>query len=335
MRTKQKKINIDKFVREDLKWTHNLKHALDAEKSLDIDESGFRRSLWRPFCKKWVYFDRALNERVYLTPGLFPTAHTENIVVFCTIHNQMPFTCIAIDCLPNEAVGGRNGQCFGLYTYSPDGQVRLDNVTDWAEHEFRNHYEDRQITKRDIFNYVYALLHHPRYREYFAANLQKEIPRVPQARDFRMCAEIGGKLVDLHVTYENAKRYELKWIETPGVPLSYRVTGKMVLDKEARSITVNDSLMLAGIPGDAFEYILGTRSALEWLVDQYRLEKDDDDRITSDPNDPENEEYVVQLIERVTTVSLETLSLIRALPPDVDFTAPGRKRKLSMSLANL
>ncbi len=334
LRTKQKKINIDKFVRDDLKWTHNLKKALDAEKSLDVDKGGFRRSLWRPFCKKWVYFDRALNERVYLTPSLFPTADTENVVICCTIHNQMPFTCMATDRLPNEAVGGRNGQCFGLYTYSPHGDVRSDNITDWAEHEFRTHYEDRQIAKRDIFSYVYALLHHPQYRGYFAANLQKDIPRLPLARDFWKCAEIGGKLIDLHVGYEKAERYELKWVETPGVSLSYRVTGKMALDKEARAITVNDSLMLAGIPEDAFEYVLGTRSALEWLVDQYRLEKDDDNNVTSNPNDPDDEQYIVQLIERVTTVSLETLALIRALPPKLDFNAPGRKRKLSMSLAN-
>ena len=106
----------------------------------------------------------------------------------------------------------------------------------------------------------------------------------------------------------------------------------MALDKEARAITVNDSLMLAGIPEEAFEYVLGTRSALEWLVDQYRLENDDN--VTSNPNDPDDEQYIVQLIERVTTVSLETLALIRALPPKLDFTAPGRKRKLSMSLAN-
>ena len=332
-RTKQKKVNIDKFVRSDMKWTHNLKNALSSEKALDMEDSGFRRSLWRPFCKKWVYFDRALNERVYLTPSLFPTSDSENVVICCTIHNQMPFTCIATNCLPNEAVGGRNGQCFGLYTYSPDGTMRADNITDWARQEFRSHYNDQNITKPDIFNYVYALLHHSEFRDHFAANLQKDIPRLPMARDFWQCSEIGGKLLSLHVGYEAVTRHELEWIETPNFPLSYRVNGKMLLDKEAGTIRVNESLTLAGIPKVAFEYVLGTRSALEWVMDQYRVESDDDGTINSDPNDTNDEQYIVQLIERVTTVSLETVALIRSLPPMVELEPPTPTRKLSISLA--
>jgi predicted helicase len=119
----QKKIDIDKFVTDGLKWTRNLKKALKAGHSATISPANFRRSLYRPFCKKWLFFDRMLNEVVYLTPSLFPTAGAEalNMVICCTSHNQMPFSCLVTNCLPNEAVGGRNGQCFGLYHFSPDG----------------------------------------------------------------------------------------------------------------------------------------------------------------------------------------------------------------------
>jgi predicted helicase len=229
------------------------------------------------------------------------------------------------------AVG--TAQCFGLYTYSDeDGNQRAENITDWALAEFRDHYGDRAISKRDVFNYVYAILHHPLYRERFAENLQKEIPRLPLPKDFQCCAGIGSRLVDVHVGYESAKPFELQWLENPTEPLSYRVTGRMRVNKDAGTIQVNGSLTLAGIPQDAFNYVLGTRSGLEWVVDQYRCEIDDDGTVTSDPNDPHNERYIVELIGRVTTVSLETLALVRQLPADLDFVAPneGRKRTLKM-----
>jgi len=330
----QKSIDIDKFVRSDLKWTHNLKQALAMERSATTAPSSYRRSLYRPFCKKWLFFDRMLNERVYLTPGVFPNekAEAENMAICCTIHTQMPFTCMVTNVLPNEAIGGRNGQCFGLYTYSSDGSERSDNITDWAISEFQDHYGDPTISKLDVFHYVYAILHHPIYRERFAQNLQKEIPRVPAAKEFRLCARIGERLVDLHLNFEQAKRFELDWIENPDQPLSCRVTGRMRLNKEAATIEVNSSLTLAGIPEAAFDYVLGTRSALEWIVDQYRYEEDEDGNVTSDPNDPDQEQYVVQLTERVTTVSLETLELIRELPSELDFSAlqTGRKRVWSL-----
>jgi predicted helicase len=176
------------------------------------------------------------------------------------------------------------------------------------------------------------MLHHPLYRERFAENLQKEIPRLALAKDFRLCASIGGRLINVHVGYETAMRFDLEWIEHPAEPLSCLVTGRMRLNEDAGTIEVNNSLTVAGIPAEAFNYVLGTRSALEWLVDQYRFEKDDDGNVTSDPNDPANEHFIVELIERVTTVSIDTLALVRELPPDLDFTAPneGRKRALTI-----
>jgi predicted helicase len=320
---KQKKvINVDAFVHSDLlKWTHNLKHALKAGQYANAELSSFRRSLYRPFCRKWLFFDRLLNERVYLTPALFPDvkAEAENVVICCTSHTQMPFTCMVTNCLPNEAVGGRNGQCFGFYTYSEDGKKRSENITDWALQQFREHYKDTRISKWDIFHYVYALLHYPVYREHFAENLQREIPRIPLAKDFGVCADIGKKLIDLHLTYEEAEPYELEWIENPSEPLSYKVNDQMRLDKERGVIEVNSSLRVAGIPTAVFNYVLGTRSALEWIVDQYRCEKDVEAGIISDPNDATDEQFIVRLIERVTRVSINTLQLIKGLPPKLDF----------------
>jgi predicted helicase len=179
---------------------------------------------------------------------------------------------------------------------------------------------------------VYAILHHPLYREHFAQSLQKDIPRVPMAPDFWQCSLIGEKLLQVHLGYENVKRFDLQWLENRKEPLSYRVTGRMRLNKEAGAIEVNNSLTLAGIPLQAFDYVLGTRSALEWIVDQYRLEVDEEGTTISDPNDPRDEQYIVQLIERVTTVSLETLDLIRQMPRRIEFSAPNAGRKIGLSL---
>jgi predicted helicase len=117
---------------------------------------------------------------------MFPNAKSEaeNVVICRTIHTQTPFTCMVTNCLPNEVVGGRNGRCFGFYTYSEDGHTRSENITDWALWEFREHYHDPRISKWDIFHYVYAMLDHPLYREHFARNLQQEILSVPLAKDF-------------------------------------------------------------------------------------------------------------------------------------------------------
>jgi predicted helicase len=319
---KNKAPEVDEFVRPDLlKWTHNLKQALKRDHYATVKPSNFRRSLYRPFCKKWMFYDRLLNERVYLTGGLFPSeeAERENIVICCTSHTQMPFTCIVTDCLPNEAVGGRNGQCFGFFTYSADGKTRSENITDWALAEFRARYNDYRISKFDILHYVYAMLHHPLYRQRFAQNLQREIPRVPLVEDFRRCAEIGERLVQLHLSYEEATPFELEWIENAEVPLSYRVGDRMRLNRDRGTIKVNTSLTLAGIPATAFNYVLGTRSALEWVIDQYRYQEDPETEIVSDPNNPEDEQYIVRLIERVTSVSVETVRVINRLPAELTF----------------
>jgi len=127
--------------------------------------------------------------------------------------------------------------------------------------------------------------------------------------------------VSLHVGFETGERFDLTWIEQDKLPYSTRVVGRMQLNTATGTVSVNPSLTLTGIPQAAFDYVLGTRSALEWVVDQFRLEQDDEGRIISDPNRSEDEEYIVQLIERVTHVSLRTVELISQLPKEVGFSA--------------
>ena len=158
------------------------------------------------------------------------------------------------------------------------------------------------------------MLHHPGYREKFADNLKRDLPRIPFAPDFRAFAAAGEELAALHLDYEKLKPYPLKWIETEGVPLSYRVEDKLRLSKDKTALRVNPSLALAGIPPETFQYRLGNRSALEWVIDQYQVKQDKRSGIRSDPNRADDEEYIVRLMGQVIRVSLETVRIVAALP---------------------
>ena len=205
-------------------------------------------------------------------------------------------------------------QCFPYYTYAEDGSTRQENITDWALRQFRARY-GAEVTKRDIFHYVYALLHHPQYRQRYAENLKRELPRLPllpDAEAFRACAEIGAALAATHLRYEQAAPYPLEHLESE--PFSWRVT-KMRLTPDKSAILYNDALTLKGVPAACFQYRLGNRSALEWVIDQYQVSTDPRSGITTDPNRPDDAEYIARLVRQVITVSLETVRLVGSLPP--------------------
>ncbi|MBI1831741.1 MAG: hypothetical protein HYR84_09860 [Planctomycetes bacterium] len=265
--------------------------------------------------------------------------------------------------------------CFPFYVYDEDGSNRRENITDWALEQFRTHYGaasrerkrpeeagelsassgrsrsrlagERDITKWDIFYYVYGLVHHPGYRTKFADNLKRELPRIPlapandirarsvsdgsaaecaanpsltlralKASGFWAFADAGRELARLHLAYEKLEPWDLKWIETEGMPLSYRVEDKMRLAKDKTSLRVNASLTLADIPPEVFHYRLGNRSALDWVIDQYQVSEDKRSGICSDPNRADDPQYIVRLVGQVVRVSAETVRIVNGLPAE-------------------
>ncbi|MDE0465965.1 MAG: N-6 DNA methylase [Candidatus Poribacteria bacterium] len=314
--------NLDDFVVSDetkIKWSSTLKQKLQSGQTAAFTEAKIRRSVYRPFAKYNLYFDRMMTDRVLVFPSIFPTPQTEeeNRVICVNVTPERPFTCLLVDCIPNLVVTGGFGsptQCFPFYTYDEDGTNRRENITDWALAEFRAHYNDDTITKWDIFHYTYGLLHHPDYRETYQANLKRDLPHIPFAKDFWGFAEAGAQLADLHINYESQPEYDkLKFIQTPDVPLNWRVE-KMKLSKDKTSLIYNDFLTLGNIPTKAFDYRLGTRSALEWVVDQYRVKTDKRSGIVNDPNRADDPQYIVKLIGKVITVSLEMVDIVNELP---------------------
>ena len=174
-------------------------------------------------------------------------------------------------------------------------------------------HRPQEISEWDIFHYIYGLLHHPDYRERYQANLKRELPHLPFTPNFWRFAKAGQRLSEIHVGYEGLPEYRLEFIETPDMPLNWRVE-KMRFSKDKTQIVYNDFLTLGGIPPEALAYRLGNRSALEWIIDQYRVKEDKRSGIVNDPNRDDDPQYIVKLIQKVITVSLETMEIVGGLP---------------------
>lgn len=305
-----------------LKWIRHTKRNLLRETEITFSPELIRPALYRPFTKRVFYAERVLSEDLYQFPAFFPISSTRprNLAICVTdIGSEKPFMALISSLFTDLHVvgGGASAQCFPLYTYAEDGTHRRDNVTDWALAQFRAKYAKfPKLSKKDIFHYVYAVLHHPAYREKYAANLRRELPRIPFAPDFAAFAEAGEKLAVLHADYEDVKPAKLARVFTPGEKLDWRVE-RMKLSKDGLSLAYNAWLTLDGLPPEVAEYRLGNRSALEWVIDQYRVEraKDNPEQILSDPNRPDDEEYIVNLVGRVVAVSGQTVRLVASLPP--------------------
>ena len=394
---------IEDFVVKDahlIKWSSSLYQLFAREKQLLYSDEHLVYSLYRPFTKKWLYYDGSLIHRVFRNLSLFPPALSTSEITSATgIHIQRetalpPFVNRVIDvsgvgntgfsCLISEETvcldAVQKGQCFPLYWYEaidnsknvPEGEldlghasllkpgdfivndsqgkryIRHDAITDDTLRVFRAAYPDNRslhakdvsAAKECIFYYVYGLLHSPEYRERFSANLRKELPRIPFVADFDTYQLAGRRLATLHVEYENVERYVSTdngqdgrivedWSEEadhsdPGrvQKLQFGRTAKSEDNpqgKDRSTIIINDKVSLRNIPEEAYRYKVSGRSAIEWVMDQYRVKTDRASGITNDPNDwvreSGNPRYIIDLLESVVTVSIETMKIVDSLPP--------------------
>ena len=208
-------------------------------------------------------------------------------------------------------------QFFPLYVYRPDG-TREDNVTDWAlaqvQARHAAEHAARPIGKRDLFHHVYAVLHAPDYRARHAADLRRSLPRLPAAPAFWPLADAGAALAALHVGFETAPEHPLALVHTPGAPLDAPVVAMRWADKDKTALRLSAALTLTGIPPEAHAYRLGTRSALDWLVDQLRDKTDTRSGITHRLSTAQTADQVAAHIRRVTHISVETARIVAGLP---------------------
>ncbi|MGC2997231.1 DEAD/DEAH box helicase [Streptomyces sp. G35A] len=335
--------SVERFIDFDQKkisWSSTLIPKVARGQKFEFHSSRVVTSLYRPFCRQYVYFDQSLNDRPGKLPQVFPTPDHANFGFYVTgLGSDKPFSVHAVDLMLDLAYwGSSNGQFFPRYTYrklaveggfdfgdSSDGYERIDNITDSALAGYRKAYPDLAITKDDVFYYTYGLLHSPEYRERFAADLKKSLPRIPKVRDFHGFAEAGRKLADLHINYEQAEPYkgivETVTGDASATPLNelYRVA-KMKIPKikgqaDRSTIVYNTRVKLTNIPEEAYRYQLGARSAIEWIIDRYQVKVDKASEIVNDPNDwSDDPRYIIDLLKRIVTVSLETMKIVDSLP---------------------
>ena len=322
---------LEQGTREDdetaIHWTRALRgHFEKGQRPPEVNrwQTSIRLVAYRPFQGQFGFMNRFWNEDVRLLPSLFPTGERGENLVICVsgVGVNKPFSCLITDYTPDLEFIGKS-QCFPLYWYEEKDVdlfgkktlVRHDGVSDWIQRRAERQY-GTTVTKEEVFYYVYGFLHQPAYREAFAADLKKALPRIPLVEgraDFEAFSRIGRELAALHLNYETLDPYPL---EEVGDFADTRVVKMRFGGKERSQIVVNGSLTLAGIPPEAYEYAVNGRSPLEWAVDRYQVRKDKASGIVNDPNlwAPEAPRHIPDLLRRLVTLALRTRALVRALP---------------------
>ena len=332
-----------------INWTRAFRQDFEHHKQKTVDSKVIRKAAYRPFCKQYLWFDRQTNDVPGLQPQLFPYHGAKNLEI-----------CVSNGCalltrnVPDVHFDG-DPQCFPLYWYEEakpsdvpiaydtlfgddQGSLVLDNndageryirhdaITDTGLKVFQEAYpEIPDLTKEDIFYYVYGILHSKEYRRRFENNLAKELPRIPLAANFIAFRDAGRKLAKLHLDYEKVKPWDVTEIgdsTDPGrtVKMTYPrkvkdpETGKKVPDPTV--LQVAENLTIEGIPPRAYDYVVNGKTAIGWLIDRYQITTDKKSGIVNDPNEYSTKpRYIVDLVEKVIRVSVETVDIMNGLPP--------------------
>ena len=360
-------LTVDDVISHDAKsisWSRSLKNYLKNDREISFNEKQNRVSLYRPFTKTNLYFDKSLNEYVYQLPLIFPVTTLKNKVITITgLGTPKEFSVIMTDVVPDVQLQA-NGQCFPLYLYEKEetqavnsddlftnqsekstaceGYQRHEAITDEALTHFKAAYPNEDFDKEDMFYYIYGLLHSEEYREKYADNLSKQLPRIPcvkSAVDFWAFSKAGRELAELHLNYETVPMYQnvlfkggLKLLGdqiSGGVGEDFYVekmkfgkkvdeeSGKKVDDKT--TVIYNNQFTLCNIPEETYDYIVNGKPALEWVMERQSVKTDKASGIVNDANDwaietMNNPRYPMELFLRVVTVSLETMRIVKALP---------------------
>lgn len=341
-------LKVEDFVinnTESISWTRALRK--DVEKNIEhtYEENSFRMGVYRPFIKQNLYFDKSFIESPGLSPKFFPNNENNNLQICITGNGATKdFTVLLTNCITDLQVQF-NGQIFALHYFEENiskqkdlfktednsqDYIRRDGVSDFILERATTQYNTKDISKEDIFYYVYGFLHSPSYRETFANDLKKMLPRLPlveDVRDFWAFSKAGRKLADLHLNYESVPAYD-------GVTLSSRTSDnlgasdntndyrveKMRFPKKDQKDTIiyNSKITISNIPAEAYEYVVNGKSAIEWIMERYAITTHKDSGITNDPNDWADEvgnpRYILDLLLSIINVSVQTVEIVKGLP---------------------
>ena len=333
VREKHPEYAIDDIVRHhssNLRWDQKLKHRFQRRATTYYSDSYIREVAYRPFVKQHLYADTAFSQRPGLSGEIFPTTCGNRAICVPGVGSTKRFSALMVDTMPDLELISK-GQCFPRYRYVDRSDTprdlydrpkveSIDNISDTAIDAFRVHYNDNTITKDAIFEYVYGILHVSGYRERFANDLAKELPRIPMAPDFSTFAEAGRALAELHLNYETCDQYplEVAFVHSGEPrPEHFRIGERAMRfdDDEKTVLRINEHVSLRGIPDAAHRYQVNGRTPLEWFIDRYRITRDKESGIVNDPNgwfdDPRD---LVAAFRRIVHVSVETTRIVEGLP---------------------
>jgi predicted helicase len=317
-------------------WTRDWINQLQKNIAFKENTKEYRVSLYRPFTKQNHYFDDDLNQERYQLPKIFPDFSYKNLAICVSgVGGSKNFSALMTDCIPDLQVQF-NGQCFPLYYYTKQDKqnpslwdyasqnksdyIRRDGVSDFILERAKKQY-GKNVTKEDIFYYVYGFLHSPDYRATFANDLKKQLPRLPlmeDVRDFWKFSKAGRQLAGMHVNYEEVEPY--KSVKISGDDgKSYRVEKMRFPQKERKdTIIYNSRITISDIPARAYEYVVNGKSAIEWVMERYQITTHSESGITNDPNDwaeeVGNPRYILDLLLSVINVSVKTMEIVSQLP---------------------
>ena len=334
-------LKVEDFVSTDpkkIKWVQNL--YKDAEKGLilNFNPDQMANSFYRPFNKQILYKHRNFVWSPYLQNKLFPNKNVENLVICATgVGASKDFTTLITNVIPNLD-GLEKLQSFPLYFFEENNQtqkglfdegsendyLRRDGVSDFILERALKQYNTKAISKEDIFYYVYVFLHSPEYRETFANDLKKMLPRLPlvdDVKEFWAFSNAGRKLAELHLNYETVPAYAGVTLSSSASDnmIDYQVE-KMRFPKKGQKDTIiyNSKITISNIPEEAFEYVVNGKSAIEWIMERYAVTTHKDSGITNNPNDWADEvgnpKYILDLLLSIINVSVQTVEIVNGLP---------------------
>lgn len=308
--------NNSKELSTKIKWSSSLENYFQRKLIGVFSEKNIGYTNFRPFTKKFHYKEKIFNHR--LTQNHYDTfgneLDKENLLIGINV-NGKTFDCLISNRLLDLHYIG-DCQYFSIYKYDQEGN-RHDNITDWGLSQFTSYYQDTNITKEDIFYYTYAVLHNPEYRKKYELNLKREFPRLPFYDDFFKWVSWGKQLMELHINYETVAPFELQVIDNSNIKdKNYKLKVKLKADKVQGVIAIDEHTHILGIPESAWAYKLGNRSAIEWVLDQYKEKKYTDKTIAEKFNTYRFADYkihVIDLLKRICTVSVETMKIIEEM----------------------
>ncbi|GAA8308612.1 hypothetical protein HpNP137_08100 [Helicobacter pylori] len=304
-----KEITTDKTK---IAWTDGLKNHLIKNKNLqESSEERMRLSLYRPFNKQWLYWDKDWISTQRQFSEIFPNKDAQNVVINTGTGNGKDFSALVSDFISDYGLISPN-QAYPLYYYDDLGN-RYNAISGYALNLFRSHYKDNAITEEEIFYYIYAILHHKGYLEKYKNSLTKEAPRIALSDDFKELSMLGKELGELHLNYESGEMHEsveYNLLENAEIEGYYDVD-KMT--KKGDRIAYNHNIAITNIPQKAFDYVVNGKSAIDWVIERYRKTMNKESLIEKNPNDYAGGKYVFELLCRVIKLSEKSVDLIEKI----------------------